>query len=79
MASSQRRAVRWVEGPEDPEFEARLAKELEQRRLARIEERARRRHERRSRRLFILFTIVVLALVGAIGYAVVTILQTQFV
>ena len=76
--SSRPRQVRWIEEADDPELEERLVRELEARRDARREERVRRVQEKRARRLFLLFAVVTLALVVAIGYAVVAIARTHF-
>ena len=76
--SSRPRQVRWIEEADDPELEERLVQELEARREARREERVRRAQEKRSRRIFLLFAMITLALVVAIGYAVVTIARTHF-
>jgi hypothetical protein len=76
--SSRPRQVRWIEEADDPELEERLVKELEARREARREERVRRAQDKRSRRMFLLFSLVTLALVTAIGYAVVAIARAHF-
>jgi len=44
----------------------------------RSEERVRRAREKRARRVFLLFSLVTLALVIAIGYAVLAIARTHF-
>ena len=76
--SGRPRQVRWIEEADDPELEERLVRELAARRDARREERVRRVQEKRSRRMFLLFSVVTLALVVAIGYAVVAIARTHF-
>jgi hypothetical protein len=76
--SSRPRQVRWIEEADDPELEERLVHELEARREARREERVRRAQEKRSRRIFLLISVVTLALVVAIGYAVVAIARSHF-
>ena len=76
--SGRPRQVRWIEEADDPELEERLVLELAARRDARREERVRRVQEKRSRRMFLLFSVVTLALVVAIGYAVVAIARTHF-
>jgi len=78
VARETPRRVRWIEEADDPDLEAQLLRELEARRDARHEVRRQREVEKRARRLFWLFSLLVLALVGTIGYGVLTIARTIF-
>ena len=73
---SQRPRRRWVSEAEDPALEAQLQRELEQRRQARIDDRRRRRYEKREGLLFWFFALVLIGLVGLIGYGVVLVTQS---
>jgi hypothetical protein len=78
MARPEPRRVRWRWEAEDPEHEAQLVREIEERRRLRREEAVRREAERRGRRHFRLFVVLVLSVVAAIGYGVLEIARTLF-